>query len=162
MNSSCLSEDVTTVLPLDEMPAQDRNQGVAGHHGQRRQLFRLLGSSSWVCFVRPLSLAGIGLAIAIILWGLGYRLSQYRPHQHHAARADVVKLWIGPRGKPATLCCHVKVAVPPSPVLLSVGAPTVSQPSFFLETIVAAIAVIADSRFHSLLHTLRSPPPRSF
>jgi hypothetical protein len=49
-------------------------------------------TNSLKCFLRPLSFGLIGLAIALILWGLAYRLSLYRAHQSHNAKVSVAKL----------------------------------------------------------------------
>jgi hypothetical protein len=46
---------------------------------------------------RPLTLGLLGLALAVVLWGLEYRVSLYHPHPNHSARLGVAKLWVGPR-----------------------------------------------------------------
>jgi hypothetical protein len=51
-----------------------------------------------LCFMRPLSLALIGLAAAVTLWGFAYKLSLYYPDQNHPAPISVAKLWLGPEG----------------------------------------------------------------
>ena len=47
--------------------------------------------------LHPYSLGLVGLAIAIVLWGTGYRLSLYCPHPAHSSRVPVAKLWTEPR-----------------------------------------------------------------
>jgi len=42
---------------------------------------------------RPWALAFIGLAISVALWGFGYKLSRYNPHQDAASRALFAKMW---------------------------------------------------------------------
>lgn len=46
---------------------------------------------------RPLTLGLLGLALSVVFWGLEYKLSLYHPHPNHSARANVAKLWVGPR-----------------------------------------------------------------
>lgn len=42
---------------------------------------------------RPYALGFLALAIAIALWGSGYKLSRYDPHPSAASRASIAKLW---------------------------------------------------------------------
>lgn len=42
---------------------------------------------------QPWTLCLLGLAIAVVLWGFGYKLSRYNPHPDTALRATVAKLW---------------------------------------------------------------------
>ena len=72
-------------------------RGCAAVLMQRAGAVRGFGLTSLRCFTRPLSLGLTGLALALILWGLAYRLSLYHPHQNHHARIAVAKLWIAPR-----------------------------------------------------------------
>ena len=46
---------------------------------------------------RPLTLGLLGLALAVVLWGLEYKVSLYHPRPNHSARVNVAKLWVGPR-----------------------------------------------------------------
>lgn len=48
--------------------------------------------SRWKTLLRP-GTFGL-LAIAVFLWGYGYKLSLYHPHRSPDARASVAKLWI--------------------------------------------------------------------
>jgi hypothetical protein len=45
----------------------------------------------------PLTLGLLGLALAVVFWGLQYKVSLYHPHPNHSARVNVAKLWVGPR-----------------------------------------------------------------
>ena len=54
--------------------------------------------SAWKMVRRPCALGLIGLATAVVLWGLGYKLSLYQQHPTRLACASVAKLSIGPRG----------------------------------------------------------------
>ena len=42
---------------------------------------------------RPCAVGLLALAIAIALWGFGYKLSRYDPHPSAASRASIAKLW---------------------------------------------------------------------
>jgi hypothetical protein len=42
---------------------------------------------------RPYAFGLLTLALAIALWGFGYRLSRYNPHPSAASRASMAKLW---------------------------------------------------------------------
>jgi hypothetical protein len=46
---------------------------------------------------RPLTVSLLGLALAVVFWGLEYKVSLYHPHPNHSARVNVAKLWVGPR-----------------------------------------------------------------
>lgn len=46
---------------------------------------------------KPCALGLIGLAIAVALWGFGYKLSLYHRHTASSSRVPVAKLWIEPR-----------------------------------------------------------------
>lgn len=48
-------------------------------------------------YLRPCALGFAGLALSVILWGLGYKLSLYHLHPDPASRTPVAKLWISPR-----------------------------------------------------------------
>lgn len=50
----------------------------------------------WHKFYRPYLLGFSGLALAVALWGFGYKLSLYRRHLAPAQRSIVAKLWIEP------------------------------------------------------------------
>lgn len=43
--------------------------------------------------LRPYALVFLALAIAVISWGFGYRLSRYSTHQDTGWRVSVAKLW---------------------------------------------------------------------
>lgn len=50
--------------------------------------------------LRPSAAGLIGLALAVFLWGLGYKLSLYHQHKSPASQTSVAKLWTGPRSLP--------------------------------------------------------------
>jgi hypothetical protein len=61
--------------------------------------------SAWRSIRRPCT---IGLATAVVLWGLGYKLSLYQQHPTRLVRASVAKLSIGPRGPSLAITSGLK------------------------------------------------------
>ena len=74
---------LTKPMPAQEDPIRVHDRSLA--LANRLVSSRLLAAGLWF------------VAIAVVLWGLEYRLSLYQPHPGAAARASVAKLWIGPR-----------------------------------------------------------------
>ena len=54
----------------------------------------MIGGLSWKIVFRPLSLALIGLAVAVTLWGFGYKLSLYSNSSDPLPRLPEAKVWI--------------------------------------------------------------------
>jgi hypothetical protein len=61
-----------------------------GIHAQRER-----SSPMWT--FRPYAIGFIGLAIAVFLWGFGYKLSLYHPHPTPTSQASVAKMWVKSR-----------------------------------------------------------------
>jgi hypothetical protein len=134
------------------------------------------------CMPRPLALSLAGLGLAVVLWGLGYKLSLYRPHPTPSTRAGVAKLWAGPRKtakagirganlskKPMAPGSWLSWLASPerlTPGLASAGlanAGLVSSgcwvsPAPRHGVTDSRIALAIHIRLHSSLSTLRSPP----
>jgi hypothetical protein len=66
---------------------------------------------------RPLTLGLLGLALAVVLWGLQYKVSLYHPHPNHSARVGVAKLWVGPRKAVFAKSSCIKSPALPTPEL---------------------------------------------
>jgi hypothetical protein len=101
-----------------------------------------------------------GLAAAVILWGLGYKLSFY--HDHHSPPAtSVAKLWVDPRGSVAKsgmpAAIHLK-AVQRASDFESSLAHSIRGFPFSGDSV---ISVSPDPRQSSgrLFKLFRSPPP---
>jgi len=107
--------------------------------------------------LRPLGIGLIVLALAIVLWGIGYRLSLYRPHPDPSARVSVAKLWVGPR-KAVCFTSPTKRLALPSPDSQLVGVQNHTSPSGLDAILVISAASASNVRVHLLLRTLRSPP----
>ena len=54
-------------------------------------------SRRWRPMLRPCAPGLFALALAVFLWGLGYKVSLYHHHSAPAPRTAVAKLWTGPR-----------------------------------------------------------------
>jgi hypothetical protein len=63
---------------------------------------------------RPLTLSLLGLALAVVLWGLEYKVSLYHPHPNHSARVGVAKLWVGPRNPVFAKSSRIKTPAAPA------------------------------------------------
>jgi hypothetical protein len=110
--------------------------------------------------VRPLAIGLIGLALAVVLWGMGYKLSLYRAHPSPAVRAGVAKLWVGPRSAAYIKSAPRKAAPPSAPEF---QLQTTRGPDFSYSNCAkldSAATFAHDAGFRLLLGTLRSPPPR--
>jgi hypothetical protein len=59
-------------------------------------------NSSWRLVSRPYAFGIVGLAIAVFLWGYGYKLSLYHCHSGSSSNTTVAKLWIETRNPSAT------------------------------------------------------------
>jgi hypothetical protein len=66
---------------------------------------------------RPLTLSLLGLAFAVVLWGLQYKVSLYHPHPNHTARVGVAKLWVGSQRAVLLKNSWIKSLAPPAPEL---------------------------------------------
>jgi hypothetical protein len=66
---------------------------------------------------RPLTLSLLGLALAVFLWGLEYKVSLYHPHPNHSARVGVAKLWVGPRNAVSAKSSRIRTSAAPAPEL---------------------------------------------
>ena len=112
---------------------------------------------AWHSLFRPVSILLIGLALAVFLWGLGYKLSLYHPHRNHPGQTSVAKLWIGPvQGKQRASNAKV-MAWPPmhrQPSLFATRYPFQSSCQPF------TAFVLPDKESHFRLRVLRSPPPQ--
>lgn len=74
-------------------------------------------SLPWIT-ARPLTFTLLGLALAVVFWGLEYKISLYHPHPNHSARVVVAKLWVGPRSAAFTKNSSVRKCAAHPPELL--------------------------------------------
>jgi hypothetical protein len=75
--------------------ANTESLGSAAHRARFDGMARK-SKPSWLN-ARLLTLSFLSLALAVVLWGLEYKVSLYHPHPDHRARVGVAKLWVEPR-----------------------------------------------------------------
>ena len=113
---------------------------------------------------RLLAIGLIGLSLAVVLWGTGYKVSLYHPHPSPSVRVGVAKLWIGPQQRVCVqqhACVRsahakgTKLLAAQTHFLCVQNRTSSYKAGVILETsVVSALSV----RFRLLLSTLRSPP----
>jgi hypothetical protein len=115
----------------------------------------------WRQIFRPCTLGIIGLAIAIVLWGAGYKLSLYHRHATPSS-VPVAKLWIESRNASMTAASGFKA----KSYLIS-GSQAFFVPIQLLPRLSRAVASILivcvrDVAYFDFLIPFRSPPPPRF
>jgi len=140
----------------DQMPMRDSSSPASA----AREILMNCDDKGRSTIVRPLTVGLIGLALAVVLWGIGYRLSLYRPHPAPSARAGVAKLWVGPRDSICIKSSRRKATTPPASNSQLLSAKASTLPSPIGGTLQLSTTAAHGSRFRLLLGTLRSPPPR--
>jgi hypothetical protein len=146
LRSKYAIKDLVAGFGIDSI-VQITDQGVRSHRG-------------WRCIVRPFSLGLVGLAVAVFLWGLAYKLSLYHSQQNNGARTIVAKMWIGPRPNlvaPKSERSSDRPTSNPQLTLILAGQPFPRTHT----TAYAAAMLPIDSRSRHLLTALRSPPTQS-
>jgi hypothetical protein len=106
----------------------------------------------------PLTLSLLGLALAVVLWGLEYRVSLYHPHPKHSARVSVAKLWLGPRKAVFARSSRIKWHAPPTPELQFLTARYVSASDWHHCACCGEAEPVAGAGFVSRQATPRAPP----
>jgi hypothetical protein len=72
----------------------------------RMRALMLFGCSSWTQRFMPYTLGILGLVIAVVLWGAGYKLSLYHRHTTPSS-VPIAKLWIESRNAPAATASRI-------------------------------------------------------
>lgn len=115
----------------------------------------------WRQILRPYAIGLIGLSIAVVLWGFGYKLSLYYLHAVSQERIPVAKLWIQSRDSSVVVMASRLKAkshlVLDSQAVLS----SINQRHPCLDCAAAVISPVCWSRhpYFDFLISLRSPPP---
>ena len=130
----------------------------------RRRIHRVrtqvqYGYPSWRPIFRPCALGIIGLAIAVVLWGFGYKLSLYYRHSAPSSRVPVAKLWIESRDASEAAASRLKAKSHYVSGSHAFSVPI--QPLPRLSRAVACILPVCTRHvvyFDSLI-PFRSPPP---
>jgi hypothetical protein len=120
------------------------------------------GSSFSLAYPSHFKILILGLAMAVILWGLGYKLSLYH-HAPHTANVSMAKLCADPRNTSAQR--GLATVQRQSPTLEHAASqPPVPPPEdsdYFLGSRALDVQNIdCCANFHSLQRALRSPPPQ--
>jgi hypothetical protein len=111
---------------------------------------------------RPCALGLIGLAIAVALWGFGYKLSLYHRHATPLSRVTVAKLWIEPRDTSVAAASSLKSKSHLIPVSQALPVPIQRIPH--LSRTITCILPLCTRGVVSFdfLIPFRSPPPYRF
>jgi hypothetical protein len=133
----------------------------------RRPLLRL-GARTLSCFPAwrqvsvPCALGIVGLALAVVLWGYGYKLSLYHRDAASSARIPVAKLWLGPRGASVAAASGLKPISHLAPGSQAFCVCTQRPPN--LSRAIGCILPLCERRvvFLDLLIPSRAPPPLLF
>jgi len=123
---------------------------------------RLGFSPAWRQVSGPCALGIVGLAIAVILWGYGYKLSLYHRNAAPSARIPVAKLWIGPRSASVAATSRIKELSHPVSGSKAFVVHIQWLPS--LSRAVASVPQLTEYRvaFCELQIPSRAPPPFRF
>jgi hypothetical protein len=105
-----------------------------------------------------LTLSLLGLGLAVVLWGLEYKVSLYHPHPKHSARVSVAKLWLGPRKAVFARSSRIKWHAPPTPELQLLTARYVSASDWHHCACCWEAEPVAGAGFVSRQGTPRAPP----
>jgi hypothetical protein len=117
---------------------------------------------AWRQVSGPCTLGIVGLAIAVFLWGYGYKLSLYYRDAASSARIPVAKLWIEPRSASVAAGPSLKASSHLAHRSLALSVRIQRFPG--LSRIVACIPLLSECRvaFFDLLIPSRAPPPLRF
>lgn len=117
--------------------------------------------SSILSLLRPLPIALVALAIAIVLWGLGYKLSLYHFRHPDTLHTVVAKLWVDQRW-----VCSLGLARAQAAGLTATQAPSPKcvDSAPYLPTSLICLRDHEPNACNSsfLFRVLRSPPLHSF
>jgi hypothetical protein len=103
----------------------------------------------------------VGLAIAVVLWGYGYRISLYHRHAAPLANASVAKLWIDPNGASVAVPSRLKAKAHLLPGSQAFAGPV--QRFHRLSSAAACTVPLCERRVaFFLLIPSRAPPPLRF
>jgi hypothetical protein len=151
--------------PFDELPARKPITITASAPPKLVLRMKLQVPSCypvWGQVSRPCTLGIVGLAIAVFLWGFGYKLSLYHPHPPSSSRASVAKLWIDPHSASVATTSRLKAK---SHLLPDSQAWSVSVPRLpCLGRAIVFILPLCERRIalFDFLIPSRAPPPYRF
>jgi hypothetical protein len=111
--------------------------------------------AGWHSVFRAASILPVILAIAVVLWGLAYKLSLYQVSPNHGGRTNVAKLWTGTQEDLFRIKNPRRNGWPTVQPLIRAfasGSPSHTD----IQSLLSLVRV--GNRSHSRLGMLRSPP----
>ena len=117
---------------------------------------------SWKELFRPCAAGFIGLAIAVALWGFGYKLSLYHRPSAPSSQVPVARFWIDPldRFETAASSLKAKLHLVPDSQALAAFIQRIRYRGF---TVARTLPVWRRQvTYFDLLIPLRGPPPQRF
>ena len=121
----------------------------------------LNGFPAWRRRFRPYAIGIAGLAIAVVLWGVGYKLSRYHRHATPSS-TPVARVWIRSRGASSNIASRLKVKSKSILDSLALDVPIQRLP-FSKRCSARALSSYAPVvAFFGFLIPFRSPPPLRF
>jgi hypothetical protein len=118
--------------------------------------------SSWKQLFSPLAVGLIGLAIAVALWGFGYKLSLYHRHEAPSSRIPVAKLWTEQRSASAVAASRLEANSHLHSVSQAFPAPVQRFPRLDLAVACTLPGCSRGVLYFNPLVPSRSPPPYRF
>jgi hypothetical protein len=130
--------------------------------GLRTTVQALARYPSWRQIMKPYAPGILGLAIAVGLWGFGYKLSLYHHHEAPSSQIPVAKLWIDSRSASALMSSGHKAQSHLISVSQALSGPIQRFPHLTRAAVgmlpaCSPIMAYFDSRI-----PFRSPPPPHF
>jgi hypothetical protein len=86
-----IGNPLPTIQGAEMIEGADLTAGLADDQSMSARKRRV--PEQWKQLFKPVPLALLGLAIAVALWGFGYKLSLYHLHQTPSVRASFAQLW---------------------------------------------------------------------
>jgi hypothetical protein len=111
---------------------------------------------------RPFTLGIAALAIAIALWGIGYKLCLHPRHSSSSSQIPVAKLWIESRDDLRATASRLRVAAHFVPSSHAFSVPVQRLPRFSWTAACTLSRCMRNLVYFDSLFPLRSPPPHRF
>ena len=118
------------------------------------------GYTSWKQIFTPCALGILGLAIAVVLWGTGYKLSLY--HRHPVPPVPVAKLWVESRNASLSVASGLKAKSHFVSDSQASFYPIQRFPYHSRASVCVLSVCMRDIAYFGFLIPFRSPPPPRF
>lgn len=126
-------------------------------HGTTHARFKY---PTWKQIFRPCALGILGLAIAVVLWGTGYKLSLY--HRHLVPPVPVAKLWVESRNASLAVASGLKAKSHFVSDSQTYFDPIQRLPHHSRASVCVLSVCTRDIAYFGFLIPFRSPPPPRF